>query len=167
MFLSWVINRYHGLSRIEDSFRIIKSDLEGRPIYVWLEEHIKAHFLICFIVLTIIRIIQYKILKYENKSTLNVDGWEQGITAEKLKEELNKFEADPFDVNSFKFRKPTEIILKLLNIYNEEKFNFLLPSKKEVISLRNKILKEEIRWLRCGTLESHQTLIITRFAGFF
>ena len=57
-----IINRYHGLSRIEDSFRIIKSDLEGRPIYVWTEEHIKAHFLICFIALTIIRIIQYKIL---------------------------------------------------------------------------------------------------------
>ena len=88
-----VINRYHGLSRIEDSFRIIKSDLEGRPIYVWLEEHIKAHFLICFIALTIIRIIQYKILKYENKSTLNVDGWEQGITAEKLKYALNNFKA--------------------------------------------------------------------------
>lgn len=89
-----VINRYHGLSRIEDSFRIIKSDLEGRPIFVWTEEHIKAHFLICFIALTIIRIIQYKVLKYENKSTLNVDGWEQGITAEKIKEALNKFQAD-------------------------------------------------------------------------
>lgn len=88
-----LINRYHGLSRIEDSFRIIKSDLEGRPIYVWLEEHIKAHFLICFIALTIIRIIQYKILKYEKKSTLNVDGWEQGITAEKIKEALNEFKA--------------------------------------------------------------------------
>ena len=88
-----IINRYHGLSRIEDSFRIIKSDLEGRPIYVWTEEHIKAHFLICFIALTIIRIIQYKILKYENKSTLNVDGWEQGITAEKIKEALNNFKA--------------------------------------------------------------------------
>ena len=61
--LTDIINRYHGLSRIEDSFRIIKSDLEGRPIYVWTEEHIKAHFLICFIALTIIRIIQYKILK--------------------------------------------------------------------------------------------------------
>ena len=85
-----IINRYHGLSRIEDSFRIIKSDLEGRPIYVWTEEHIKAHFLICFIALTIIRIIQYKILKYENKPTLNVDGWEQGITAEILKTTLQK-----------------------------------------------------------------------------
>ena len=139
-----IINRYHGLSRIEDSFRIIKSDLEGRPIYVWTEEHIKAHFLICFIALTIIRIIQYKILKYENKSTLNVDGWEQGITAEKLKEELNKFEADKFDYSSYKLRKPTENIKKLLEIYGNEKFNFLLPSNNEITILKNNILKKEI-----------------------
>lgn len=80
-----IINGYHGLYRIEDSFRIIKSNLEGRSIYVWTEEHIKAHFLICFIALTIVRIIQYQLLKYENKSTLNVDGREQGITADKIK----------------------------------------------------------------------------------
>lgn len=139
-----IINRYHGLSRIEDSFRIIKSDLEGRPIYVWTKEHIKAHFLICFIALTIIRIIQYKILKYENKSTLNVDGWEQGITAEKLKEELNNFEADKFDYNSYKLREPTENIKKLLNIYQNEKFNFLLPSNNEITTLKNSILEKEI-----------------------
>ena len=139
-----VINKYHGLSRIEDSFRIIKSDLEGRPIFVWTEEHIKAHFLICFIALTIIRIIQYKILKYEDKSTLNVDGWEQGITAEKIKDELNKFEADTFDENSYKLRKPTEDIIKLLNTYNLDKFNFLLPSKQEITELRNSILRKEI-----------------------
>ena len=84
---------FHGLSRIEDSFRIIKSDLEWRPVYVWIEEHIKAHFLICFIALTIIRIIQFKILKHKNKSTLNVDGWEQGITADKIKQALNNFKA--------------------------------------------------------------------------
>lgn len=138
-----IINRYHGLSRIEDSFRIIKSDLEGRPIYVWTEEHIKAHFLICFIALTIIRIIQYKILKYENKSTLNVDGWEQGITAEKIKKELNKLEADQYDENSYKLRKPTENILKLLNIYNLD-FNFRLPSKQDITLLRNGLLKRKI-----------------------
>ena len=139
-----IINRYHGLSRIEDSFRIIKSDLEGRPIYVWTEEHIKAHFLICFMALTIIRIIQYKILKFENKSTLNVDGWEQGITAEKLKEELIKFEADKFDYNSYKLRKPTEDIKKLLEIYENKNFNFLLPSNKEITALRNSILSKKI-----------------------
>ena len=37
--------------------------------------------------------MQYKILKYENKSTLNVDGWEQGITADKIKQALNNFKA--------------------------------------------------------------------------
>ena len=139
-----VINRYHGLSRIEDSFRIIKSDLEGRPIYVWTEERIKAHFLICFIALTIIRIIQYKILKYEDKSTLNVDGWEQGITAEKLKEELNKLEADRYDENSFKLRKPTDNILKLLKIYDFSNFNFRLPSTQEIKVLKNHIIKRKI-----------------------
>lgn len=139
-----LINKYHGLSRIEDSFRVIKSDLEGRPVYVWTKEHINAHFLICFIALTIIRIIQFKVLKYEGKPTLNVDGWEQGITAEKLKEELNKFEADQFDDNSYKLRKPTNEINKLLKICGIDKFNFLLPSKKEIRTLRNDILNTNI-----------------------
>lgn len=133
-----IINRYHGLSRIEDSFRIIKSDLEGRPIYVWLEEHIKAHFLICFIALTIIRIIQYKILKYENKSTLNVDGWEQGMTAEKLKEELNKFNADYFYNEYYKISEITDGINKILKSYNED-FEFKEYTLNEIKELRKLI----------------------------
>lgn len=133
-----IINRYHGLSRIEDSFRIIKSDLEGRPIYVWTEEHIKAHFLICFVALTIIRIIQYKILKYENKTTLNVDGWEQGITAEKLKEELNKFEADQVYCDYYKITELSEDMNKLLKSNNIE-FKFEDYSIKEIRTLRKQI----------------------------
>ncbi len=42
---------------------IIKSDLEARPVFVRSAEHINAHFLICFIALTMVRLIQYKILK--------------------------------------------------------------------------------------------------------
>lgn len=133
-----IINRYHGLSRIEDSFRIIKSDLEGRPIYVWTEEHIKAHFLICFIALTIIRIMQYKILKYENKSTLNVDGWEQGITAEKLKEELNKFKADSVYGEYFKISEISENIDKILKSNNIE-FTFNDYTLKEIKELRKSL----------------------------
>ena len=110
-----IINRYHGLSRIEDSFRIIKSDLEGRPVFVWTEEHIKAHFLICFIALTIIRIMQYKILKYQNKSTLNVDGWEQGITAEKIKHALNCFKACSDKNGTCLISKPDIEIEKIVN----------------------------------------------------
>ena len=130
-----IINRYHGLSRIEDSFRIIKSDLEGRPIYVWTEEHIKAHFLICFIALTIIRIIQYKILKYENKSTLNVDGWEQGITAEKIKESLNNFQADSIYLDYYKITEINEEINKILKS-NGIDFKFEKYNIQEIKTLR-------------------------------
>ena len=34
-----IIEKYHGLSRIEDSFRITKSNLEGRPVFVRTREH--------------------------------------------------------------------------------------------------------------------------------
>ena len=133
-----IINRYHGLSRIEDSFRIIKSDLEGRPIYVWTEEHIKAHFLICFIALTIIRIIQYKILKYENKSTLNVDGWEQGITAEALKQALNNFNADQFYNEYYKISEIPNEIEEILKSNNKE-FKFKEYTLNEIKELRQLI----------------------------
>lgn len=109
-----IINKYHGLSRIEDSFRIIKSDLEGRPINVWTKEHINAHFLICFIALTIIRIIQYKVLKSESKNTLNVDGWEQGITAEKIKEGLNNFKGCSDKNGVCMISKPSKEIEKII-----------------------------------------------------
>ena len=133
-----IINRYHGLSRIEDSFRIIKSDLEGRPIHVWTEEHIKAHFLVCFIALTIIRILQYKILKKENKSTLNVDGWEQGLTAEKIKETLKKFQADQIYEDGYKISKINEEMDKLLKS-NDINFRFKDYTFKEIKELKRQI----------------------------
>jgi transposase len=51
---------YGGLWRIEQSFRIMKTDLYARPVFVSKNEHIRAHFLICFVALLIIRIIQYR-----------------------------------------------------------------------------------------------------------
>jgi len=53
-----VIDIYRGLWRIEDSFRVTKSDLVARPVYLSRQERIKAHFLICFISLVILRLIQ-------------------------------------------------------------------------------------------------------------
>lgn len=55
-----VVDTYHGLWEIEETFRITKGVLEARPVYVSLEDHINAHFLTCFIALTIIRILQKK-----------------------------------------------------------------------------------------------------------
>lgn len=53
-----VIEAYRGLWRIEESFKVTKSDLETRPVYVSRQEHIEAHFLTCYVALCILRVIQ-------------------------------------------------------------------------------------------------------------
>jgi transposase len=53
-----VIEIYRGLSDIEDNFKVSKSDLDLRPVFVSRNDHINAHVLICFISLVIIRLIQ-------------------------------------------------------------------------------------------------------------
>jgi transposase len=55
-----IIDTYRGLWEIEETFRITKSTLEARPVYVSRKDRINAHFLTCFIALVIIRLIQKK-----------------------------------------------------------------------------------------------------------
>jgi len=56
-----IIEIYRGLWKIEETFKITKSDLETRPIYLSREDRIKSHFLICYISLVILRILQHRI----------------------------------------------------------------------------------------------------------
>ena len=51
---------YHGLWRIEESFRVTKSDLVARPMFLRTENHIKGHIMTCFVALIILRILQHK-----------------------------------------------------------------------------------------------------------
>lgn len=53
-----VIEAYRGLARIEESFRVLKGDMDARPVYVWTEPHIRAHFLVCYVALAIMRLMQ-------------------------------------------------------------------------------------------------------------
>ena len=54
-------NIYRGLIRIEDTFKVTKSYLETRPVYVWLNEHIDAHFATCYMALVLIRLLEIKL----------------------------------------------------------------------------------------------------------
>ena len=56
---------YGSLWKIEDSFRVLKTNLEARPIFVWSEKRIRAHFLICYLALVIERYLE-KLLKDNN-----------------------------------------------------------------------------------------------------
>ena len=59
---------YHNLWRIEESFKIMKSDLDARPVFLQKEERIKGHFLICYLAVLLERIFQFHILKKEYSS---------------------------------------------------------------------------------------------------
>lgn len=56
---STVIRIYRGLWKIEESFRVLKTDLQARPVFVWSDAHIRGHFALCFLCLCIIRYIQF------------------------------------------------------------------------------------------------------------
>jgi hypothetical protein len=111
-----IIHKYHGLSRIEDSFRITKSNLETRPVFVRTPEHINAHFLICFCALVMIRLIQFKILKFQNKDTKNIDGWESGLSAAKIQDALNSWIAEPFG-EYYRINRCSEDLKLILNTF--------------------------------------------------
>ena len=60
-----IYDTYHNLWRIEESFKIMKSDLDARPVFCQKEETIKGHFLICYLTVLLERLFQFKVL--ENK----------------------------------------------------------------------------------------------------
>lgn len=55
---------------IEESFRIMKSEFKARPVYLQKEERIKAHFLTCFMALTLFRILEKRIDEVATAETL-------------------------------------------------------------------------------------------------
>ena len=58
---------YKSLWKIEESFKITKSELETRPVFVWTDESIETHFLSCFVSLLIIRLLEQRLdYKYSN-----------------------------------------------------------------------------------------------------
>ena len=67
-----IYNTYHNLWRIEESFRVMKSDLDARPVFVQKENSIKGHFLICYLAILLERIFQFKVLdnKYNTQEIM-------------------------------------------------------------------------------------------------
>ena len=63
-----VYQTYHSLWKIEESFRITKSYLDARPVYVQKKETIYGHFLICYLSLFLLRMLEIKVFKNEISS---------------------------------------------------------------------------------------------------
>lgn len=61
----YIYSAYHNLWRIEESFRVMKSQLDARPVYLQKKETITGHFLICYLSVLLLRLLQFKELKNE------------------------------------------------------------------------------------------------------
>lgn len=107
-----VIDTYHGLSRIEDQFRVMKSDLETRPMYVRTKEHINSHILICLLSLIIIRIIQNKVVYFSNPKVENK--WAMGLSGSRIQKALNKWTVSEITNGYYRFNDIDDLDLKLI-----------------------------------------------------
>lgn len=60
-----IYSTYHNLWRIEESFKLMKSYLDARPVYLQKLASIHGHFLICYLSVLLIRLLQFNVLKNE------------------------------------------------------------------------------------------------------
>jgi transposase len=101
-----IMKHYHELYRVEQAFRISKSDLQTRPIFHYKEQPIKLHILICFMALVVSKHIELSteisIRKFVDESKKVVDG-----------EILNKITNKMVTVNAEPNQKMKDIISKL------------------------------------------------------
>jgi transposase len=108
---SEVVEAYHTLWKIEESFRIMKSTLEVKPIFHWTEKRIKGHFVICFLSFMLERELEFRLRK-------------AGIpfSAEKIKDALNTLNFAKVDIEGKAYLIKTKAaslagkILRLLKI---------------------------------------------------
>jgi len=111
-----IIEKYHGLSQIENQFRIMKGDLSTRPLFVKNPDHIKAHLLICMIALTVMRIIQNKIVKsgFVPSAVQKEVCWTMGLSGERIQRALNKWQVELLPGDYYRFMNINDVDLKLI-----------------------------------------------------
>ena len=94
-----VIEAYRGLSRIEEPFRVMKSTMGARPVYVWTREHIEAHFLVCYVALLEMRLMQADVERATGSRP----------SAEAVAEALRNMTGHRLDANVYHFDYRTDL----------------------------------------------------------
>ena len=126
-----IIDIYHGLSRIEDQFRVLKGEFSSRPIFVNTKEHIDAHLAVCTIALVVMRIIQLKVAAASDASPDK--HWSYGISAKRVRAALNAWTVEALPDGLFRFNNLDDPDLKRIldafgidlpiKLYNKKELN--------------------------------------------
>ena len=103
-----VMDAYHSLWKIEQSFRIMKSTLEVKPIFHWTEPRIKGHFVICFLAFLLERNLEFRLKKSGEEAS-----------PEKIREAINSLNFAKVFLNGRKYfikTKSSDLAKKILLI---------------------------------------------------
>ena len=134
-----IIDTYGNLVEIEDQFRVMKSVLDARPIYVRSKEHIVAHFAICTVALILLRLIQRQLKEKYPELTGQDLLFSNILSGERIQAALNKWKIESIGDTYYRFCDIDDPDLSL--ILNA--FNIDIPRKcfkiSEVRQLKSKI----------------------------
>ena len=134
-----VIEKYHGLTRIEDQFREMKGTLETRPIYVRKPEHIQAHLMICFMALIMLRVLQHKI-KPALPKTGNADlNWSYGMPGERLSKALRDWQIDLLPGEYYRMLRTETTDLRLILDGLEVDLPYKLYTRGDLRALKSSV----------------------------
>lgn len=120
-----VIDKYHGLTQIEDQFRVMKGDLETRPIFVRNPDHVDAHLLICMIALVTLRLIQRRIIRSGLVKLDTEAYWNTGLNGHRIQQALAKWKVDSLPGDLYRFMDVDDPDLKLIL----DAFDISIPAK--------------------------------------
>lgn len=134
-----VIEKYHGLTQIEDQFRVMKGDLETRPFHVRTPEHMEAHILICMISLIMLRLIQKRIIKSGLVTLDEKAYWNTGLSCERIQQALNKWKVDAMPASLYRFMDVDDPDLKLILDAFDIKIPLKLYRKAELKAIKKNI----------------------------
>ena len=111
-----VIDKYRGLSQIENQFSLMKGTLDTRPLHVRTPKHISAHLLVCMIALTVLRIIQNRIVKsgFVRPAAEKGVSWTMGLSGDRVQDALNKWQVDKLPSDYYRFMNLDDPDLKLI-----------------------------------------------------
>lgn len=110
-----IIDTYKRLVEIEDQFRVMKSTLDARPVFVRTEEHIVAHLTVCAVALLLIRLIQRQIKSFVKKpETESSKLYEAGLSADRIQTALNRWTVDRIGDRYYRFANIDNPDLRLI-----------------------------------------------------
>ena len=104
---------YKGLWEIEESFKIIKSEFQTRPVFVSTEEHIQAHFLICFVTLLVMRVLEQLIGKCH--------------TVRQIRNSLASYSCSYLDQNYYLFDYRDDVIITMEKTFGLDLSKKIMP----------------------------------------